>query len=298
MDLKSDYVIPFQLEDVPVRGRLVRLKDSVKEIIERHQYPPIVNQFLTQLIALTTALSQLFKFESLFTLQIKSDGPIRLMIVDVTHEGEIRACARFDDSEVSKISPSTTSIYSVFGTGHLAFTIVQNNADDRYQGIVELNGPTLSDCLHHFFRQSDQLETGIVVYADTQSADSTNHVAGAIIVQRMPAPALSDNTSRDLEEDRWLKILSILGTATSEELLSKELEGQDVLYRLFWEDGVRVFSNRKIIAKCRCSRERVEDMLKTFSQTDIQDMIKDEQISVSCEFCNQEYLFDPTSLMD
>jgi molecular chaperone Hsp33 len=296
MDPISDFVLPFQLEKAPVRGRLVRLKNSVQDITHKHQYPPVVNRLLAELIALTTALSHLFKFESVFTLQITGDGPVRLMVVDITHEGDIRACARFNEDAVTKLPASTPSIHSVFGSGYLAFTIVQNNADDRYQGIVELEGSTLSECLHHFFRQSDQLETGIVVFANTHNVHSQDHLAAALIVQRMPPASGSSIAGIESEQDDWLRVLSVLGTATAKELLSKDLPVQDLLYRLFWEDGIRVFDYRPLVAKCRCSKDRVEDMLKTFSQVDIGDMIEDDLICVTCEFCNQEYRFDPSSL--
>jgi len=297
MDQKSDFVLPFQLEKASIRGRLVRLKGSLRDILARHNYPPLVNRLLEELVALTAALANLFKFEGVFTLQIKGDGPVRLMVVDITHEGGIRACARFDEEAVSKLPISTASIHPILGTGYLAFTIVQNDSEDRYQGIVELEGATLSECLHHFFRQSDQLETGIVVFSRAENTTTTDHLAAALIIQRMPGTTGQSFEEIEMENDGWLRSLSILGTATATELLSGDLSEQDLLFRLFWEDGIRIFENRHLIAKCRCSKERVEEMLKTFSAEDIQEMIEDEAISVTCEFCNQEYNFDPQILL-
>jgi molecular chaperone Hsp33 len=297
MDPISDFVIPFQLEKVAVRGRLVRLKGSLQDILARHNYPPLVNLLLEELVALTAALAHLFKFDGVFTLQIKGDGPVRLMVVDISHEGGIRACARFDEEAVSKLPLSTASIHPIFGTGYLAFTIVQNDSDDRYQGIVELEGATLSECLHHFFRQSDQLETGVVVFSRAENTNSADHQAAALIIQRMPGMAGLSFEEIETESDGWLRSLTILGTTTAKELLSGNLSEQDLLFRLFWEDGVRIFENRHLIAKCRCSKERVEEMLRTFSVEDIQEMIEDEAISVTCEFCNQEYTFDPQILL-
>jgi molecular chaperone Hsp33 len=289
----SDFILPFQLEKTPIRGRLVRLKDSIQNILERHQYPSLVNSLLEELIALSTALASLFKFEGIFTLQISGEGPIRLMVVDITDKGEIRACARFDTEAVLKLPPSTASIYPIFGAGYLAFTITQNTSDDRYQGIVDLSGSTLSECLHHFFRQSDQLETAITVFSEAKNINSSAHVAAALIIQRMPGnPSLSFETI-EKENDVWLRSLSLLGTATASELLSAGLSAQDILFRLFWEDGVRIFESRSLIAKCRCSEDKVLEMLKTFSASDIQEMVQDDKISVTCEFCNQGYVFDP-----
>jgi molecular chaperone Hsp33 len=162
---------------------------------------------------------------------------------------------------------------------------------------VELNGATLSECLHHFFRQSDQLETGLVVFTKTESVSTSDHLAAALIIQRMPGATNLSFDELEGENDAWLRSLSILGTATASELLSVNLSNQDLLFRLFWEDGIRVFDVQPLIEKCRCSQDRVESMLKTFSLEDIQDMIQDEKISVTCEFCNQEYIFDPQTLL-
>lgn len=296
MTPESDFVLPFQLEKASIRGRFVRLKSSVGDILDRHEYPPLINRLLTELIALTTALSHLFKFESVFTLQITGDGPVRLMVVDITHEGGIRACARFDEEAVKKLPISTDPIQTIVGGGYLAFTIVQNNTDDRYQGIVELQGTTLTDCLHHFFRQSDQLDTGVVVFSQTDKVNTSDHLASALIIQRMPTSTGVSGEAIEGENDAWIRSLSILGTSTAEEMLSGSLSHSDLLFRLFWEDGVRVFEQHHLFAKCRCSEDRVKEMLETFSQTDLQDMIKNNLISVTCEFCNQSYTFDPKAL--
>lgn len=297
MQPTSDFVLPFQLEKVSIRGRLVRLKSSLHEIIDRHKYPILINRLLEEVVALTAALANFFKYDGVFTLQISGDGPVRLMVVDVTHTGDIRACARFDEEAVTKLAISTASIHPIFGTGYLAFTIVQENTDDRYQGIVDLDGSTIAECLHHFFRQSDQLETGIVVYSRAENADTQDHLAAALILQRMPTASGLSFEQIEIENDAWLRSLSILGTTTSKELLSSELSAQDFLFRLFWEDGIRIFEHRPMNAKCRCSKERVETMLKTFSATAIKDMIENEKISVVCEFCNQEYIFEPKMLL-
>ena len=293
MPLISDFVLPFQLEKTSIRGRIVRLKSTVGEIAQRHDYPSIVNHLLAELTSLTVALASFFKFEGVFTLQISGNGPVRLMVVDVTHDGKIRACARFDEGQVAQLPASPSSLYPVLGTGYLAFTIDQANSDDRYQGIVELSGTTLTDCLHHFFRQSDQLETGIVVFAQSNQAEMSDHLAGALMIQRMPA---SDNPSFeeiDAQNDAWLRSLSLLGTTTAKELLSSDLAAEDLLVRLFWEDGVRVFEERPLIAQCRCSEMRIKQMLQTFSPSDRQAMVEEEEIKVICEFCSQAYTFDP-----
>lgn len=297
MKLSSDFILPFQLDNVSVRGRLVKLKKSMQEILENHQYPFLVNQLLEELVSLTTALASLFKFEGIFTLQVSGDGPIRLMVVDMTHEGHIRTCARFDEEKIMKLPKTTKSLHMLVGVGNMALTIDQDHSNDRYQGVVQLEGSTLSECLHHFFRQSDQLETGVVAFAQSEN-NPEGSLTGALIIQRMPLASHLSVEEIEQENDGWLKSLSILGTSTAKELLSEDLSAEDFLFRLFWEDGVRVFEKRSVIAKCRCSEDRIFQMLKTFSSTDVQDMIENGKISVTCEFCSQLYEFDPQALLE
>lgn len=296
MTSPSDFVLPLSLEKSPIRGRLVRLKGSMQSILERHKYPSVVNQLLAELVALAAALADLFKFEGIFTLQVSGDGPIRLMVVDITYEGEVRACARFDEEKVLKLPPLMTSVYTLFGTGHLAFTIDQAHSEERYQGVVDLSGSTFSECLHHFFRQSDQLETGIIVFAREQNIHTDNHLSAALIIQRMPPSSSLTFDEIEKENDAWLRALSLLGTATAQELLSADLTADDILFRLFWEEGVRVFEKRPLMEKCRCSEKRIKEMLQTFTTQDIDEMAQDGAISVTCEFCSQHYRFDPGTL--
>jgi len=293
----TDFVLPFQFENIAIRGRFVRLKDTVKDILERHQYPPLVNRLLEELITLGVGLANLFKFEGIFTLQINGSGPLRLMVVDITHTGEIRACAQFDKEKILILPLSTKLIYPILGTGYMAFTIDQNNSDDRYQGIVELKGSTLGECLHHFFRQSDQLETGLIVFTNPENINTADYLAATLIIQRMPVIQAPSFAKIESENDAWLRSLSLMGTATSQELLSSGLSAEDVLFRLFWEESIRIFEKRFFMAKCRCSEERIIQMLKTFPVADMKEMIKDGKIFVTCEFCNQSYTFVPQELL-
>jgi len=118
-----------------------------------------------------------------------------------------------------------------------------------------------------------------------------------MILQKMPSASYLSFEAIEAENDAWLRALSFLGTATAPELLSADLPAQEVLLRLFHEEGIRTFETRPIVAKCRCSEGRIAEMLKTFSASDIQEMVQDEKISVTCEFCNQSYTFDPQTLL-
>src|SRR3990167_8008579 len=150
---KFDIVLPFQLEHSAIRGRLVRLDETMWQIIRQHNYPDIVNIYLGQTASLALAIANCFKFEGLFTLQINGDGPLRLLIVDTNSEGHLRACARFNEEALLALSPEEQKkIHTVFGQANMFFTIDPDASEERYQGIVELTGSTLAECTNHYFR--------------------------------------------------------------------------------------------------------------------------------------------------
>lgn len=291
MEQMTDKILPFDLEKIPVRGRLVRLDKVVSEILNRHSYPPIVNYYVSETIALSAALVSVFKFDGIFTLQVSGSGPLRLVVVDVTSNGDIRACAKFDPEDLKKQEDKSYSVQTIIGAGSLTFTIDQNDSEERYQGTVELTGTTLAECLHHFFRQSEQLATGIITAISSDPHATEQFSVAALMVQKIPSMLSQSFEELEKDNDNWLKTLSILGTTTSKELLDKNLPSTELLYRLFWEDGVRVFDPKKLTAKCRCSSESVEGMLKTFSKNDLRDMVLDHKIIVTCEFCSTTYDF-------
>jgi molecular chaperone Hsp33 len=292
MTVHSDFVIPFQLDKTPIRGGFVRLNTQMRQIIDQHNYPPLVNRYLSESVALTLALINCFKFDGLFTFQISSSGPLRLVVVDVTKEGHIRACARFDEEKIQEISVHDDHrVQSVFGAGQLAFTIEPEDSSERYQGIVELTGATLSECLHHFFRQSEQIETGIVVVSQGPGKDD-NLVASALMIQRMPTSSNAEEKDQDQIEDDWFRSLSVLGTLQPKEMLDPALSENVLLYRLFWENGIRIHTPKAFIAQCRCSRERIQGMLMNFNEEARQEMVVDGKIDVKCEFCGTNYRFD------
>jgi molecular chaperone Hsp33 len=292
---KPDIVIPFHLEKLPVRGRLVRLDEQMRKIINQHNYLPLVNKYLSEAVALALALANCFKYDGLFTFQINGQGPLQLIVVDITKDGHIRACARYDHKKIDDL-PKTDgkSVPIVFGAGHLVFTIEPEDSEERYQGIVELSGATLAECLHHFFRQSEQLETGIIVKSQWPVKDDM--VAGALMIQQMPTSQIENSSERERIEDGWVRSLSVLGTLHHNELLDPDLSENVLLYRLFWEDDVQVHQPKKYIAQCRCSRDKIFNMLMSFDTEARQEMIIQSKIDVKCEFCGTTYNFNENDL--
>lgn len=293
--IADDLVQPFEIEPFALRGRLVRLGPLLDTIIKRHDYPAPVAAILGEAIALAVALSSTLKYDGIFTLQTKGDGPIRLLVADVTTSGAVRGYAQYDAEKLVKgpaDDPAVNgSVPRLLGAGYLAFTVDQGDDTERYQGIVALEGATLADCVHHYFRQSEQIAAGIKV-AVGRGADGAWR-GGCLMVQRLP-PEDDAGTGADPEaaEDGWRRALILLGSSTAQELTDPALHPGSLLFRLFHEDGVRVFRRHGMRAECRCSRERIERVLRSLPSDDRRSLGEDGKLTVTCQFCNQGYLFD------
>lgn len=284
---------PFVLFDGAVRGRLVRLNGVAETILRRHNYPDTVSQVLSEAMAAAAALADTLKFDGSFTLQIQSNGPVHTLVTDITSERALRGCAKFHAEELDgRAGDSTPNLMHVLGQGHVAFTVDQGPDMDRYQGIVELAGAGIGDCIHQYFRQSEQLETAIKVVAG-KTADAAWQAA-AIMVQRMPDEG--GHIPTESEEDAWRSAVILLSSVTDAELLNSELTEEDVLRRLFGTVGGRLLAPHSIAVGCRCSRERSEKILASFPMEEIRDMSVDGVVSMTCEFCNIDFDFTKEDL--
>ena len=290
----DDLVQPFQIEASGLRGRLVRLGRTVDEVLTRHSYPEPVATVLAEALASTAVLAGGLKFDGVFSLQTKTDGALRLLVADVTSAGGLRAYAQFDADAVQAAASGVgrPSLPRLMGTGYLAFTVDQGPHTDRYQGIVELTGATLADCIHHYFRQSEQVEAAVKLAAG-RGADG-GWRAGALMIQRLPEP--SPGAATESDEEGWRRAAAFMSSSTTAELIDPELSPHDLLYRLFHEDGVRVYKPTPVRFGCRCSRRRVSEMLRSLPRAEVEAMKEGEQVVVTCEFCNSRYPYDPGEL--
>jgi molecular chaperone Hsp33 len=286
---------PFQLERSALRGRVVRLGALVDRVLTRHDYPEPVGRMLGELFVLAATLAGGLKFNGTFSLQIQSDGPVSLMLADCTNEGAMRGYARYDEARLAETSG--TDVESLLGHGRLAFTVDQNQLGQAYQGIVALSGPTLTDCMQAYFRQSEQLKTGLKIAVDRiADADGTLWRAGGIMIQRL-ADEARENSSEEQALEDWRRTMLLLGTATAAELVDPHLPPERLLLHLFHEEGVRVFTPHGLRFGCRCSRERVETMLRRFPEHELDDMRDDDgDVVVTCQFCNIDFRFDDAQL--
>ncbi len=222
----DDLVQPFQIEPFALRGRLVRLGPAIDSILTRHAYPAPVATMLGEAIALAVALAGALKYDGVFTLQTKGDGPIKMMVADVTTAGAIRGYAQFDAARLDAGAPTLAAVPRLLGAGYLALTVDQGEHTERYQGIVELQGGTLGECVHHYFRQSEQVEAALkVAVAQMPDASGTPRWrAGALMIQRLPRESFT--LESETEDDAWRRAAIFMSSSTSAELVDPALDAR------------------------------------------------------------------------
>ena len=304
----KDTVMPFEVKPLGVRGRIVRLGPVIDDILQRHDYPPAVSALLAEAIALTAMLGATLKFEGKFILQTKTDGPVDMIVADFVSPNGVRGYARFNKDKIEALTAPTQQ--QLLGNGYLAMTVDQGSDMERYQGIVPLDGTTLADAADTYFKQSEQIPTRLRLVSGpllARGEKTTHWRSGAIMVQHLPAEggtspipfSSGDNPEGEEEvpeDDNWVKAKLLLDTVEHHELLDPTLTTEELLYRLYHEDGVTVYPPSDIIRHCTCSADAVETMLRNFSAEDRNDMIEDGEIKVICEFCSSEYRFKPEDL--
>jgi molecular chaperone Hsp33 len=304
----QDLVLPFEVKPLGIRGRVVRLGPVIDDILARHDYPAAVSAVLAQSVALAALLGSTLKFQGKFILQTKTEGPVSMLVADFVSPNGVRGVARFGKDAVAGLGPNPSE-QQLLGEGYLAMTVDQGSDMDRYQGIVPLGKGTLADAAHTYFAQSEQIPTRLQLAAGPLQfkGDKTAHWrAGAILIQHLPreggispvafssgdAPEGHDEEVQ--ENDDWVKARLLLETVEAHELLDPSLSSEELLYRLYHEDGVTVYPALSLQRHCTCSQETVRTMLRNFSEQDRADMVEDGAIKVTCEFCSTPYVFKPS----
>jgi molecular chaperone Hsp33 len=313
----DDLIQPFEVAALDLRGRVARLGPAIDDILSRHDDPAPVAKLLGEAVVLTALLGSALKLDGKFILQTQTDGPVSMLVVDFTTPGRLRACARYDKARVAAaIEAGATSGGALMGTGHMAMTIDQGPEISRYQGLVAVEGGGLEEAAHEYFRRSEQIPTRVrLAVAEEFERGGGGDVrhrwrAGGILLQFLPkSPDRMRQADLDPgdapegtaphvvpEDDAWIEGRSLIGTVEDIELLDPALSSERLLYRLFHERGVRVFRSAAVHAQCSCSRQGVEAMLRSFPPEDREHMVENGVISVTCEFCNANYVFAPTEI--
>jgi len=283
---QTDTLRRFVFERYPFRGQLLHLGPAWAAMMEHHDYPAQVRDCLGEAVAAAALLSSTLKYDGLLSLQLRGTGPMHLMLVECTDGLAMRAVARFREP------PDTRDLRVLSGDGTLTVTIESGGASNRYQGIVPLTGASMSDCLRAYFEHSEQLPTRLWLRADAASASG-------LLLQRLPVTARpagvtesgAGGVSEEEIEDAWRRVQLVADTVTPEELA--RLEDRELLRRLFAEDDVRMFQSAPVFFRCRCSRERVGNMLRALGRDEVDSVLEEfGLVEVRCEFCSRSYRYD------
>jgi len=305
----ENYVLPFQIESAGVRGRIARLGPVIDDLLSRHDYPEPVSRLLGEAVLLTVMLGDSLKFDGRLTLQTSSDGPITFLVVQFRAPGDVRAYASYEDDRVAQaIEEAGSDDPRLLGKGHMALTIEPGGGMERYQGFVELEGENLADAAHTYFRQSEQIPSLLRVAVAPQFVGGRGGErggwawrAGGLMIQKVGADggrnAIHAADAEGQSAEDWNRASMLGATVEDHEILDPTLSPERLLIRLFHEERVRAFPASAIKAFCQCSRERVADLLTRFPAERIEEMVQDDgKVSVTCEFCNSAYDFDPDAL--
>lgn len=289
-------VQPFHLHDKPVRGRLVRLGPLADALLTRHDGHPAVTALAGQALALTAGLASALKFRGSFSLQAKGDGPVSMLLADCTDGGALRGYARADAERLAAMlagdeSPSASAL---LGTGFLAFTCDQGPDMDRYQGIVAIEGDSLTDMTATYFSTSEQLATHVQLACARTEAGWR---AAALILERVAGQGgIGAELDAEAQDEAWRTAVALAATLTDAELLDDSLPGERLLHRLFALEGLALDRARALSYGCRCSRAKLAGVLAGFGEEDLDHMAEDGTITMTCEFCNLGFRFDRTEL--
>ncbi|WP_372872579.1 Hsp33 family molecular chaperone HslO [Shewanella sp.] len=268
--MNKDTLYRYLFDNADVRGELVQLADAYQSVVNAHEYPAVLRRFLGELMAATSLLTATLKFSGDIAVQVQGDGPVSLAVINGNNHQQLRGVARWD-GELG----DDASLSDLFGQGYIVITLTPDEGE-RYQGVVALDKPTLAECIQDYFQQSEQLPTGIWLFADGERA-------AGIFLQVLPSE--KDHNAE------YEHLTTLTATIKQEELL--ELPAEEVLHRLYHEEEVRLFDPVDISFKCTCSRERSAAAIRSIEKAEILEILAEQgQIEMGCEYCNSQYRFD------
>lgn len=296
-----DRCLPFEIEDADVRGQAVRLHRSIDQVLKQHEYPAAVSIFVGEILSVAVMLGVSLKFNGRLSLQTKSDGPVSMVVADFFAPGMVRAYARFDEAKVAEAVEAAQgnrlTVPELLGKGQFMMVIDQGADTEIYQGIVALEGDSITQCAETYFLQSEQIATSVkVAVSEVFTGEGQSWTAGAIMIQHLPKAGEGKKEREDTPAEIWNRINILMGTAKDHELTDPSLSSEELLYRLFNEDGVRAFEGTDVEPGCTCGEKKVRGVLNGFDPAERDHMVVDGKIAVTCEFCNSTYDFDPGEL--
>jgi len=276
---ESDLVRRFVLERHPIRGHAVRLSQAWRALREHQDYPPAVQQLLGEAVGAIVLLAATLKFGGVLTLQLQGKGLVNLLVAQCTHDFKVRAMARHEPLG------GEAGFRSLAGEGQIVVTVEATDRASSYQGVVPITGNSLAESLEAYFQQSEQLPTRVLLAASTG-------VVSGMLVQRIPGAGGTQEQLDDTALDAaWQKADDAMSSLARGQLLEDDVEQR--LVDMFGVDEVRVFSGHEVIFECRCSRERVANVLRSLGADEVRSVIEEQgACTVTCEFCQKPYKFD------
>jgi molecular chaperone Hsp33 len=276
---ESDLVRRFVLERHPIRGHAVRLSQAWRALREHQDYPPAVQQLLGEAVSAIVLLAATLKFDGVLTLQLQGKGLVNLLVAQCTHDFRVRAMARHD------AIGGEAGFRSLAGDGQLVVTVESTDRASSYQGVVPITGNSLAESLEAYFQQSEQIPTRVLLAA-------SSGVVSGMLVQRIPgAGGTQEQLDETALEAAWQKVDDAMSSLARGQLLEDDVEQR--LVDMFGVDEVRVFSGHEVKFECRCSRERVANVLRSLGVEEVRSVIEEQgACTVTCEFCQKPYKFD------
>jgi molecular chaperone Hsp33 len=274
-DREHDSLERFVFEEAPIHGRIVHLDATWRAVLERRAYPEPVRELLGEFMAAAALLTAMLKFDGRLIMQVQSNGPIRLMVVECSSERAMRALAQWH----GEVTPMPFS--QLLGHGRLVLTIDPQQGKERYQGVVELEGDSIAQVLENYFKRSEQLDTRLWLASDTECA-------AGMILQRLP-------DKEETDADAWDRAAHLGSTLTREELLT--LPAKDILHRLYHEEDIRLFQRVPVSFRCTCTRNSVERALHIMGETEVRSILAEKgKVDIDCEFCGSHYELDTVEI--
>ena len=266
---EADTLQRFLLDDTPVRGELVHLDETWKAMSSCADYPPVVKQLLGETVAAVALLAATIKFNGQLIVQVRGDGPINLLVVHAESDGAMRGIANWE-GEIASANPK-----QAFGDAQLVITI-EPDEGEPYQGIVPLEGDSISEVIEYYFQQSEQLNTRLWISV-------TDEAIGGLLLQELP--------NDDRGGDAWSSAELLANTIKDDELIN--LSSNDILHRLYHEYDVRTFDKESIFFRCTCSAERMHGIVKSLGEAEVRDILQEQgKVQIDCHFCNSQYRYD------
>lgn len=296
LPVQDDLVAAFQIENEPLRGRIARLGGLIDEVLTRHAYPEPVANLLGEACALAALVGASLKFDGRLIVQAQGDGPVSLVVADYDTTGALRGYCSFDAEKVAAVSGgfALPGAGTLLGKGLFVMTIDQGPEMERYQGITSIEGETLALCAETYFAQSEQTPTRVrLAVGQLQTDEGMVWRAGGLLIQNIAG----DPDAREHVVEVWDRAQALFETTGEDELIDPTIPAETLLFRLFHEDGVRLFQPKPLRAFCRCSPERILNLLRSFPAEERVDMVEaDGKIRVTCEYCSRVYDVEPETV--